>query len=574
MAETRFGGDLVVGALAELGIEYAAINPGASFRGIHESLVALGKPELILALHENVAVAAADGYARSAQRPMAVVLHNLVGLQSGAMGIFNAWANQSPMVVIGGSGPADAATRRPWIDWVHSARQQVLVARDHLKWDDQPASLAALPDSIFRAHRIATTVPYGPTYVSVDIALQEAELAPEQVALLKAPAGQARGNALTAPPTELEDIADRLVRADNPVLVADNTGKDKRAYDALVRLAELLAAPVVDLQARHNFPTGHWADCTPARSEVLADADVVLVLDPRDLMHAIGAVDHIAHGYRPLVRPEADVICISTNQLMLRGFLDYCGPTGDAFDVLADTTECLPVLADLVSEGAGDRQDRRKKLAAYTRTLHPAPAATVGESGEFSQPSVSRSVFEAVRHGPWELANGHMRGAVRSTWELTRFNSHLGRNVGAGLGYGIGVSIGAALAHRGDDTVIVNLQNDGDLLYTPSGLWTAAKYDLPILTVVINNRTYAQDRMHQTVTAKKRSRPLDHASVGIDIDEPAVDFAALGRSQGVESWSPTEPDEFEKALTTAVAACRDERRPTLVEVVVPKGVQT
>src|SRR5690606_31446907 len=131
--------------------------------------------------------------AKSCERPMGVILHNLVGLQSGSMGLFNAWADQVPMVVIGGSGPADAAVRRPWIDWVHSARLQSLVVRDHLKWDDQPTSMEAIPDSIVRAHRIATTVPQGPTYVSVDTLLQEAPVTPAQAARMVVPADQLRG---------------------------------------------------------------------------------------------------------------------------------------------------------------------------------------------------------------------------------------------------------------------------------------------------------------------------------------------------------------------------------------------
>lgn len=569
MGEQEHGSDVVVEHLRRLGVDYAAINPGASFRGMHASLVQQGAPELVLALHENVAVAAGAGYAKAAGRPMAVFLHNLVGLQSGSMGIFNAWADQVPMVVVGGSGPADTTTRRPWIDWVHSARTQSLVARNFLKWDDQPASVAAIPDSIMRAHRIATTVPYGPTYVAVDAQLQEQRLEPSAVPEPPLPPDSP---SITAPQATLEHIADQLVAAERPVILADYVGKSQAAYDALTRLAEALAAPVVDLMARHNFPTGHWADCTQAHHEVLADTDLALCLDLRDLAYGLGATVYEDHGYRLLTPEDARVISINTNRLMLRGFIDYAAPEGAALDVVADTAECLPVLADLVGDRAGDRTDRRAALTAFTRDLHAAPAVSDAPGAPVSMRGLSSAVHRAVSGGPWQLAHGLMHGHVRRTWDLTRFNAHLGSNtVGGGLGHGVGITIGAALAHRDDDTIVVDLQPDGDFMYTPSGLWTQARYRLPVLTVVVNNRTYGQDRKHQTLMAKMRGQPLDNARVGIDLEDPAIDFAMLARAQGIEAWGPvTESLELEGALEQAVKIVREERRPALLDVVVPR----
>jgi len=574
---TTYGSDVVIDVLRELDIEVAAINPGASFRGMHASLAHSGNPELVLSLHENVAVAAAHGYAKSAGRPMAVFLHNLVGLQSGSMGIFNAWADQAPMLVIGGSGPADAAHRRPWIDWVHSARLQSLVVRDYLKWDDQPVSLAALPESLGRAYEIASSVPHGPTYVSVDTGLQEKEMTKEEWAACRATTTavtSANGprTTITVPEDTLDQVADLLVRAERPVILADYTGRSEAGYDALKLLAEALACPVVDLMARHNLDNGHWADCTTLREEVLADADVVLCLDLRDLNHGLGKTVHETHDHQPLVRPDARIVSISTNQLLLRGFIDYSGPNPQVWDILADTASCLPALVGMVGDRVGDRSARREELTQRTEGVRERRIRPVDLDADATTDSLSRLVHEAVAmSGPWELANGHMRGAVRARWELSGFNAQLGQNVGAGLGYGMGVSIGAALAHRGDDTMIVNLQNDGDLLYAPSALWTAARYELPVLTVMVNNRTYGQDRMHQTLMAKARGYALETASVGIDIDNPEVDFAGLARAQGVEAWGPlTTNDEVQAALARGTKIVRDERRPVLIDVVVPR----
>lgn len=572
-APVEYGGDIVAALLGKLGYEYIALNPGASFRGIHESLVARNDPKPILALQENICVAAAQGYGKSASKPMAVALHNLVGLQSGSMAIFNAWADQVPMLIIGGSGPSDAAVRRPWIDWLHSARSQALPVRDHLKWDDEPRSLPALFDSLLRADRIARTGPGGPTYVSVDVLLQEMAIGDTLGGRDIDSAKQPPIPVLTAPEHRLEQIVHELARAERPVIAADYVGKSLAGYTALIRIAEVLGVPVVDFQARHSFPTGHWADGTPHAKKLLAEADYVLALDMRDIRYGLTEVDHVNHSFQQVYPASATVVSISMNQLLLKGFLDYSSPTDDIEDIIADTGHCLPVMAT-IAEGLipeGDRVRRRTALEARLgRWAAPAAGASNGSGGSvISDAELSRAVHDAVREGPWQIANGHLRGAVRRGWDLTEFNAHLGRNMGAGLGYGAGVSVGAALAHKGTDRIIVNLQNDGDLLYTPQGLWTAARYSLPILTVVVNNRTYGQDRMHQTLVSQARNRPVEHAKVGIDIDDPPIDFNTLAQSQGVEGFGPiTTHSELTDVLTNAVRIVREERRPVLVDVLV------
>ena len=152
MAEApSYGSDLVVDLLRAVGIDHVALNPGATYRGLHDSLVNYGNrsPELILTTHEEIAVALAHGYAKAAGRPMAAVVHDIVGLQHASMAIFNAFCDRTPIVVLGATGSMDATRRRPWIDWIHTALVQGNQVRDYVKLDDQPASLAA---QIGRAH--------------------------------------------------------------------------------------------------------------------------------------------------------------------------------------------------------------------------------------------------------------------------------------------------------------------------------------------------------------------------------------------------------------------------------------
>ena len=174
-----WGSDAVALMLRELDLPYVALNPGASYRGLHDSLVNLlgnRDPQMLLCLHEEHAVAIAHGYAKVTGRPMGAIVHSNVGLMHATMAIFNAWCDRVPVFVLGATGPVDAAKRRPWIDWIHTAQDQGALIRNYTKWDDQPASVPAAAESLLRAYRMMTTPPCGPVYVCLDAALQESRI--------------------------------------------------------------------------------------------------------------------------------------------------------------------------------------------------------------------------------------------------------------------------------------------------------------------------------------------------------------------------------------------------------------
>lgn len=561
--ETVYGSDTAIAAMADLGIDVVAFNPGASFRGLHESMVHAGRQRPVLCLAEGVAVAAAHGYAKVTGRPMGVFLHNLVGLQAASMALFNAWVDQVPMVVIGGSGPADRTQRRPWIDWIHSASPQGAVVRDWVKWDDEPASVPALLDSLDRGHHLAMSSPQGPVYISFDALLQETPVGSDE-ALRRI--GRRQPATFTAPGPDLERLADELVRARAPVIIADTAGRSRAAYEAIQQLSELLVAPVVDLGGRHNFPNTHPLDGTERRAELLGRADLVLLLDVRDAGWAVCETDPADRTVRPLLPAGARIVALGLATMLTRGFVEPYGDLPhDQETVVADTAVALPALVELV------RQDRRMQDARRERPVSAppdpgSPSGATGSSGGIDDDLLAAASYRAVRDGPWVLANGSLRGAVRRHWRLDRWNAQLGGSGGAGLGYGVGATIGAALGVD-DDRLVVSLQSDGDLLYTAAGLWTAAHERLPMLIIVANNRCYAQDRMHQTIMSRTRGRPLEHASVGIDIEDPDIDFARLASSQGVEAVGPVaDAAELDLVLERAARTVRTDARPVLVDV--------
>ena len=160
-----FGSDVAAETLRALEIPYIALNPGASYRGLHDSIVNfLGneKPQMLLCLHEEAAVAIAHGYAKVTGRSMAAAVHSNVGLFHATMAMFNAWCDRMPVLLLGATGPVDAPKRRPWIDWIHTARDQGALVRPYVKWDDQPASPEAAREAVLRAFWLSRTAPMGP----------------------------------------------------------------------------------------------------------------------------------------------------------------------------------------------------------------------------------------------------------------------------------------------------------------------------------------------------------------------------------------------------------------------------
>src|SRR5579862_2057923 len=235
----HWGSDVMALMLREIGLPYVALNPGASYRGLHDSLVNLlgnQAPQMLLCLHEEHAVAIAHGYAKVTEKPMGAIVHSNVGLMHATMAVFNAWCDRVPVVLLGATGPVAADKRRPWIDWIHTAADQGALIRNYTKWDDQPNSVGAVPESLLRAYKIATTKPCGPVYVCFDAALQESQIGD----LPRLPsADRFKAPAPAAPdPATLAEAAALLNQAERAVILVGRTGRSKEAWARRVQLAE------------------------------------------------------------------------------------------------------------------------------------------------------------------------------------------------------------------------------------------------------------------------------------------------------------------------------------------------
>lgn len=565
--DMRFGSDLIVDWLSQAGIRHVALNPGATLRGLHDSLVRHPGLRPILALHEEIAVGIAHGYGKAAGEPMAVLTHDLVGLQHASMAIFNAWVDRVPMLVLGGSGPRDEEDRRPWLDWIHTGLPQGSLVREFVAWDAEPSTLTGLHQALQRGLRRTSSEPCGPVYVSVDTGLQERpigdlELPPLAVTVADRPAA---GQAV------VDEIAGLLAAAQRPVVVVDRPVRGLAG--PLLELVELLTAAVVDLGGGCNVPTTHWADQSLARRETLAEADLVLALEVRDPVWAVTETDTGTRATESLLADGTPVVVVGLSELRHRGFLVPEALLPGARLVTADAGLFTGQLLATVQAGPSPpaRAARRAALDQRHRTGRGsalAQARAAAQVAPVAPAHLALALWEAIAEEPWQLANGLLGGWPRRLWDIDAPDQYLGRSGGEGLGYGLPASIGAALAGLDSDRLVVDLQADGDLLYTASALWTAAHDEIPLLVVVHNNRSYGKDELHQREMAALRQRSDGVVPIGIALRGPDIDFAALARAHGVEGIGPVEqPDQVREVLRKAATTVRRERRPVLVDVI-------
>ncbi len=540
-----WGSDVVAEVVRRLDLKYIALVPGASYRGFHDSIVNyLGNanPQMLVCLHEEHAVSIADGYARVTETPMAVALHSNVGLMHGTMPIFNAWCGRAPVVIFGATGPVDADKRRPWIDWVHTAKDQASMIRHYTKWDDQPASPQAAVESILRAYQIARTRPYGPVYVCLDADLQEAPLTEPvtipDVGRYPPPAPP------PAPDEAVRETLRRIKAAKFPVFLMGRMSRRLDDWDRRVRLAEALGVPVMtDTHNAAAFPTEHpLHKATPAfrpqpdTAALIKKADLIVAFDWLDLAGTLRMVFHASQTEEPV---RATVIHCGLDRTLHNGWsMDYQALPAVDLPILADPDTFVAQLLD----GLGAQAKRTARQSpALARVRHWTRSAIAREGvkadGPLESVDLARMLSAFAQANKATLARtplGWPGHACRFTHPL----DYLGNDAGGAVGTGPGHTVGAALALKESGRMAIGILGDGDYLMGVSALWTASHLDLPALIVIANNRSYFNDEAHQERVAKDRGRPTENRWIGQRIDEPAIDLSAMARAQGFEADDP------------------------------------
>lgn len=559
--EGQWGSDAIAEMLRRADIPYVPFTSGSSFRGLHESLVNyLGdsSPQMILSLHEEHCISMAHAYYKITGKPLVALVHTNVGLMHATMTLYNAWCDRIPMVLLMATGPLDAEHRDRPLEWVHTVNDPATLVRDYTKWDDQPTSINAFLKAVLRAKKIATTVPRAPTFLSMDLDLQEQEVDPAQLHFPD-PSRSEPPDEVTLGREGLRTLSERLFRADHPVILSGRMERNRAAWDVRVKLAETLAAPVIsDLKAGATFPTEHPLHVGPPglldlhsnAEETLREADLVLSLDWIDLGTTFKQTWNTTE-------PPPEVIHLSPDIHLHRGWSnDHQAHVSIDWEIpaLPSTllSELIPALKETLTEKEQQKINNRREKVTY---LRENPVRTSHD--ELTHPAMA-SALQEVR-GDRKICL--IRIPIR--WSVSPFPfrgplDYLGEFGGGGIGRGPGLAVGGALALQDAEHLPVAIMGDGDFLMSCNALWTASYYDLPLLIIVSNNRGYHIDYREQITISQRRGRSKETAWKGQLIDDPPVDIPGLAVDFGFRSEETITrvedlTDAFERGLQAVEA---------------------
>ena len=547
--QMKWGSDVVAEVTRRLDLKYIALVPGASYRGFHDSIVNyLGNdnPQMVICLHEEHAVSIADGYGKVTEEPMAVALHANVGLMHATMPIFNAWCDRTPMIIFGATGPVDAHRRRPWIDWIHTAKDQASIIRDYIKWDDQPASPQAAVESVLRANQITRSAPHGPVYICLDAGLQESPLT-EAVAIPD-PARFAPAPSPAVPRDSLLKALKAINKAKFPLILAGRVSRKQGDWDRRVRFAEAIGAAVLTSSNDPSaFPTTHplhlAAPCLRPSKDATAlinKADVIISLDWLDL----AGVFRLSLGTAQTQEPaDKTIIHCSVDSIRTNGWsMDHQALAAVDIPIFAEADQFVAQMLDEMGTKAArvKRRPEMKRLAHWNKSSAGLSSSSRGQP--MTQRDMAMTMREFAKNRPVTFARLPI-GWPGEAYEFDGPLSFMGNDGGGAVGTGPGHTIGAALALKDSGRLTIGVLGDGDYLMGVSALWTASHFDIPVMIVVADNRSYFNDEMHQERVAQMRSRPPQNRWIGQRIDDPRVDLVSMARAQGFESADPVSTAE-------------------------------
>jgi len=581
------GSDFMVDVIKSLNIKYVCSNPASSFRALHESLIDYGgnvNPEFITCMHEESSVAMGQGYFKATGKPLMMLCHGTVGLQHATMAIYNAWCDRTPVIAIGGTD-LDAAHRAPGVPTFHSAQDINALVRDYTKWDDQPVSLQHFAQSMVRAYKIAMAPPHEPVMIALDLGLQQEPIKAHERESLYIPK-----YVPTAPPQgdtgAVKEAARLLANAERPVIVVDRAARTPNGMKLLVELAETLQAPVIDQGGRMNFPSSHYLKQNPRGAALISNADVIIGMELADYWATVNRfVDNGADGIginETVIKPGTKLIGISSLGLVTKSnYQDFQRFQSLDVDMAGDAEATLPALIEAVKvaipndrkAALAKRGEDLKKAYADSHERTKAAAAVAWDASPISTARLCMEIYAQIKDLDFSLvsSSGNVSGWPNRLWRMDKYHNWLGGSGGAGVGYGSPAAVGAALGNRDiGGRFSVSIQADGDFMYAPGVLWTAARHKIPLLSVMHNNRGYHQEVMHLQRIANRRNRVaalgMDRSPIGTSIENPDIDYASLAKSMGYWSAGPIkDPAELGPTLKRAVQVVQS-GQPALVDV--------
>ena len=554
----------LVATLADEGVTHLFINPGTDTAPVQEALAAARvagtpHPRSILCTHEFIALSAAMGHYFATGEPQAVMVHVDAGTLNLGGAIHNAQRNRLPVVVFAGRTPYSTSPDVPghrdtFIHWPQEQPDQQGVMRGFVKWTMEVPRGRELGTIVRRAYQVARSTPTGPAYVTLP---REALMEPGS----RAPAARLLTPRPAAPdPSGLADLAAILADARRPVIVTARTGANPAAVDALVKVAELLGAPVIDQKHRLNFPPRHrlyaGADTTPLRT-----ADAVLLLDTE-----VPWVPALEGPPADAAIVQIDIDCVKATMPTWTYLVDVA--------LNADTALALPLLEEELRGLATPEREarwasRREEAAAAMAELHLAWEALGGSSEPHAAADAMLHALNKALPPEAVVLEEAVTNKPAVARQIVREPGQHFETGSPALGWGVGGALGVKLGRP--DAPVVTITGDGSFNFgvPTAALWTAHNAGAPFVSVILNNQEYRASRLPVQALF-----PGGSAVEGRDFPEtvlsPAPDYARLAEAFGGHGEVVERPDDLPAALGRALEAQADGRC-AVIDARLPSG---
>jgi benzoylformate decarboxylase len=537
------------------GVEYIFGLPGTSGQEFLGTIADQEKIRFVLALHETCVVSMADGYARVSRRPTLAQVSTLPGTANAVGALYDAYRDRSSVVVTA----THVDTRISGRDSHTEGRDLIELTKQFTKWNCEVHRADRIPETLNRAFKVASTPPRGPVYLSLP-----SNLLAEPVTVKNPQAERSRiSPRMAGDPEALKDAARLLAEARRPLIVAGSGVATAGATDELIKLAETAVAPVV-MEPRYSFlsfPTSH------PHSFQIPERQVSFKLpgwgEP-DLILAIGC--RLIREYRylpePVFKPETRCVHIEEDPWEIgKVFPVDVGIVADAKSALNSLVEILPAY---VGKSDGERQaERRDCLKKAKEEVRAELEARVRDGWDATPIHPARLVraMDKLLEKDALIVNESptSKDILISNFQFTRGRSYFSNSSGGYLGWGLGAAIGAQLAAPGRR--VVACLGDGSAMFGIQGLWTLAKYRVPLLVIIFNNRAYMAVK-NQFQGAAERVRVA--AELGAELVGPDLNFARLADCFGIFGQRVEQPEGLEPALKRAM----ERSGPALVDVVI------
>jgi benzoylformate decarboxylase len=542
------------------GVEYVFGLPGTSGQEFIGTIADQERVRFVLALHETCVVSMADGHARVTGRPSLAQVSTLPGSANAVGALYDAYRDRSPVVVTS----TNVDTRIAGRDSHTEGKDLVELTRQFTKWSAEVHRADRIPEFLNRAFKVAATPPTGPVYLSLP-----SNLLGESISIENPTAERSRiVPRIAGDPEGLNDAARLLARAKRPLIVAGSGVAKAGAIEDLVKLAEMIAAPVV-MDPRYSFlsfPTNH------PQSFQIAERQPSFSLpvwgDP-DLIFAIGCrlIREYRHLSEPVIKPETRCIHIEEDAWEIgKVFPVDLGIIADAKSALRFLIEILPKHADAFNGSA--KNERLECLRKAKEQVNAELENRLGQGWDatpIDAARLARTMDKLLERNALIVNESPTsKDILLANFQFTSGRSYFSNSSGGYLGWGLGAAIGAKLASP--NRRVIACLGDGSTMFGLQGLWTLAKYRVPLLVIVFNNRAYMAVK-NQFRGSEERIRMA--ADMGAELVGPDINFARLAETFGIFGQRVEKPDDIEPAIKRAM----EQSGPALVDVVISQNTR-